>query len=245
MKPSKFFVIGEIEKMLVQKPDLVVADLGSGKSKNFVELLKKYPQMRYVGFEPNVSEAAHAREVLKQFSNASIEGRLGYGEGEERWHEKFDVVVSLSVLEHVKDLDTFLEFSIDLLKQGGRIIHLYDLGHALYPSNIKERFHVALCNFSQKYSFVKKLIPETKFAAYVHLSHVKDVLQKNGIEVERVTWHNNPFLVALLKKIHIENINEILSLVSALEEKMSTTTNDVHTLEKTLPAVCVWGTKKQ
>ncbi|MCR4275093.1 MAG: class I SAM-dependent methyltransferase [Candidatus Campbellbacteria bacterium] len=244
MKPSKFFVIDEIEKMLIQKPDLAIGDLGSGQSKNFIELLKKYPQMRYVGFEPNKSEAAQARTILKSFPTASVEGRLGYGEDEERWRGMFDVVVSLSVLEHVKDLETFLQFSVDLLKSNGRIIHLYDLGHALYPSNLKEHFHVALCNLSKKYSFVKKLIPETKFAAYVNFSRVTDTLQQGGVKIEKVTWHNNPSLVALLKNTHTSDLHEILSLVNILEEKISATTKDIHILEKMLPAVCIWGTKK-
>ncbi len=243
MKPSKFFVINEIEKMLVQKPDLVIADLGSGQSKNFVGLLKKHPQMRYVGFEPNKNEADQARAILASFPTASVEERLGYGTDEEEWRGKFDVVVSLSVLEHVKDLETFLQFSVDLLKSGGRVIHLYDLGHALYPSNIKERFHVALCNLSKKYSFIKKFIPETKFAGYVDVSYVKDILQKNGVGIEKVTQHNNPFLVALLKKSSSTTVDRILTLVCTLEEEIYKGIEDVSVLEKTLPSVCVWGRK--
>lgn len=243
MKPSKFFVINEIEKMLIQKPDLVIADLGSGQSKNFVGLLKKYPQMRYVGFEPNKSEAEQAREVLKSFPTASVEGRLGYGTGKEEWRGVFDIVVSLSVLEHVKDLETFLQFSVDLLKSGGRIIHLYDLGHALYPSNLKERFHVALCNLSKRHSFIKKLIPETKFAAYVDLSFVKNTLEKNGVKIEKVTHHNNPSLVTLLKKGSSTTADRILPLICTLEEEIYMSVTNESVLEKVLPSVCIWGRK--
>ena len=243
MKPSKFFVINEIEKMLAEKPDLVIADLGSGQSKNFVGLLKKYPQMRYVGFEPNNSEATRAREVLKPFPLASVESRLGYTQGEETWKGNFDVVVSLSVLEHVKDLETFLQFSADLLKSGGRIIHLYDLGHALYPSNLKERLHVGLCNLSKKYSFIKKLIPETKFAAYVNLSQVTDILQKNGVNIEKVTQHNNPSLVTLLKKSSGTTVDRVLPLICTLEEEIYKSVTDESLLEKVLPSVCIWGRK--
>ncbi len=69
---------------------------------------------------------------------------------------QFDLVVSLSVLEHVKDLARFIQFASSPLAPRGRFIHLYGLGHALYPSSLKERIQVAICNNS----LLAKLVPE-------------------------------------------------------------------------------------
>ncbi|MBU0546272.1 class I SAM-dependent methyltransferase [Patescibacteria group bacterium] len=158
-----------------------ILDMGSGRSKNILRFLSQNPKLHYVGIEPNKADANFARDLLKQYTNATIINQLGYNPIEN--FGQFDVCMSLSVLEHVKELKTFLTNSVKAVKSGGLIVHLYDLGHSLYATSLKERLQVSLSN-----NFVD-LLPESKVARYVNLEQVSQMLLGQGAEVREVTYH--------------------------------------------------------
>ena len=237
-KPSKYFIIKRIEELVKRKPNTRILDIGSGRSENFLPILKKYPKLTYVGIEPKDSDAKTAQKHTKKYPNVKIINRLAYDSLKE-FNGYFDVVISLSVLEHVKQLEKFLRFSVAKAKRGGRIIHLYDLGHSLYPSSLKERVQVMLCNNV----LTKWFMPETKFAAYVSEEKVKQILTKFGVRIDEVTRHNMQGHVSLLKKTQSAALrNAIIECESAVSSRANSLPTDFR--ERLLPSICIWGKRK-
>src|SRR3989344_4913974 len=95
-----------------------ILDLGSGLSLNFLPLLKKFPELTYVGVEPSKEHAKQARLTLAGFKNAKIYNADGYVSSGDKWGT-FDLVISFSVLEHIKQLEKFLKNSIAAARPGG------------------------------------------------------------------------------------------------------------------------------
>lgn len=220
-----------------------ICDFGSGESLNFIPLLEKYPDLVYVGIEPSKFHADRAKDHLSRFKNISIYNTDGYtppsGE-EDRWG-KFDLVISLSVLEHIKRLEDFLKNSMDALRVGGRFVHRWDLGHALHPSSPKERLQVWLGNH------FPSILPEHKFVADLRPDKVAGILEKFGAKVEGRTYHqmqdHKKFLQYLGEAVgeNEKMVRELVEwdfLVSSLVEKI----NEDDRL-KLFPAVALWGRK--
>lgn len=220
--------------------NLKILDLGCGQAKNFLSVLERFPNLHYVGVEPGKRDAGIAADSLRHHKNAKIYNQLAYaipeGEGD------FDICLSLSVLEHVKQLELFLANSVKAVKSGGRIIHRYDLGHALTPSSVKESLQVFLGN-----NF-PVLLPEHKFVSYVSQKRVCDCLIDSGAEIEKITYHQMPSHKKFLKYFTTET-EEKLTLakrLSAWESEVSKYLGDMDILtrESLFPAVTIWATKR-
>jgi hypothetical protein len=80
---------------------------------------------------------------VRSLRREQLSGELYEGFGEKFQGHEFDLVISLSVVEHVKRLDRFLAVSVQAAREGGRVGHRYHLGHALSPSSLGERLRVA------------------------------------------------------------------------------------------------------
>lgn len=240
IKTSKYLVLKTLERWLREKPALKILDLGCGEPQLFLKLLYNYPHCQYLGIEPEAGRAQRARQLTKDLPNVTIKQNLAYGQG--FGSEEFDVVVSLSTLEHVKNLQKFLIFSANYLKSGGQMIHLYDLGHALFPGSVKERLHVWL---SQN-SFFSRFIPETKYCGYVAEAEAVKILNDNGVAIKEITYHNNPHLVSFIKKLDnsassqaiLDRIIEFELMASKLVKELPPAVR-----EKLFPSICLWGVK--
>lgn len=215
-----------------------ICDFGSGLSSNFIYLLEKYPHLEYVGIEPSQTHAEKARVALSRFSGARIYTASCYKPvADERWGS-FDLVVSLSVLEHVKQLELFLKMSVSAARAGGQIVHRYDLGHALFPSSLKERLQVFLGNY------FPKLLPEHKFVSGVHPQAVVFMLETHKVTVERITYHQMPAFKKLFKLAPDLPENLITDIVewelaaSPFVEKI-----DENERLRLFPSVAVWARK--
>jgi len=235
-KPSKYYITQKIEEMAKEKPSMSILDLGSGKSLNFEKILKNFPQLSYTGIEPKKSDYEMAREKFKSRDNAVFINSLAY-ENNPLLKDQYDLVVSFSVLEHVKYLDKFLNFAAQKTKLGGTCIHLYDLGHALYPSSLKERLHVWLCSNS----FTQKFIPETKFVCYLSSLVAEQKMKEMGLSIDRVTFHNSPDHVKLIKTVGEDY--ELIKQISENEVVWSSKIKNRKQQEILFPAVCIWSRK--
>jgi SAM-dependent methyltransferase len=130
---AKLYCLRWIERLIATRPQPVrILDLGCGRALNFVELLRRHPQTRYVGIEPLVPETRIARENLRGFDALVLEGDAY--DAHERLAERFDVVVSFSVLEHVYRRDAYLRAAAESLAAGGRVLINYDCGHFRTPT---------------------------------------------------------------------------------------------------------------
>jgi cyclopropane fatty-acyl-phospholipid synthase-like methyltransferase len=230
----------KIESALNIDKNFRILDLGCGESKNFIYLLEKYPEMYYIGIEPQKNEADKAARNLEKYKNARVYNTLAY-EKIDDWGN-FDLCISLSVLEHVKQLEKFLINSISSVKSGGHIIHRYDLGHALYARTLKEKFHVFLGNnFPQ-------ILPETKFVTYLDEKKVCQIMNDNGAAVKEVSYHQMPNHKHFLKLFN-DNTEEKTSLAEELldwEDKITKFLPEFDQRQRELlfPAITIWAEKK-
>lgn len=127
---AKVYCLDWIEKYVNQQHRKVnILDLGCGTAAGFVDLLKLYPQVRYVGLEPLKQSYIQAKENLKGY-NADAINALGY-DVDRQLSERFDIVVSFSALEHVYKREKYLQSARDCLKPEGHILINYDAGHFL------------------------------------------------------------------------------------------------------------------
>jgi SAM-dependent methyltransferase len=109
-----------------------ILDLGCGDGRNFVELLRRRPNVRYVGVEPSRRAAESARALLPA---AEILNGPAYG----LRLEPADAVVSFSVLEHVVDRARYMQTIAENLAPQGRVYLNYDSGHFHADATLDER----------------------------------------------------------------------------------------------------------
>ena len=130
---AKLYCLRWIERLIEEREAPVrILDLGCGRALNFVELLRRHPRTRYVGIEPLAGEVRLARENLHGFEAEILQGDAY--DAHERLAERFDVVVSFSVLEHVYRRADYLRAGRECLAEDGRFLINYDAGHFLLPS---------------------------------------------------------------------------------------------------------------
>jgi SAM-dependent methyltransferase len=223
MKPSKEsfknwvrnFMREEISK---GKKTVEILDLGSGTSNNFMDLIKEFPHMRYTGVEPYQVAFKEAKENLKDYTNqVTLYDQPAY-EVKELEGKTYDLVCSLSVLEHVKQLEKFLKFSAEHVAPGGILYHLWDNAHELMSISMKERIQCWLCN-----NF-PAVVPELKFAHAVYPDNVVKILEKYNMKfVEKDFYHLRSTITAIKKlrnKVYdMESIQKFLDYEKFLKGK--------------------------
>lgn len=182
-----------IEELLegFERRPVHVLDLGCGSARNFWDFLHSDPHIHYVGVELDRTRVQEAEHKIGSLPNV----RLLHGFGEELQQElegTFDLTISLSVLEHVKNLEKFLKASVRATRPGGRVAHRYDLGHALHPSSIRERLKVFLAD---RFPF---LIPATRFTTHPERRVVCGILDSEGVVIEHIEYSQLPCLKSMI-----------------------------------------------
>ena len=230
--------VREAVELVEQGNTVRVLDLGCGTANYAPVLLKKFPTVEYVGVEPIKASFDAATENLQGIPNTKLHFRLGYDSIPDEEESSFDLVLSLSALEHIKQLERFIALSAKYVKPKGLLVHRYDLGHAVHPHSMKERFHVWLGNnFPQ-------VLPERQFVRYVSEEEVVTIYEKLGVAPMKTTYHQMPNMKALEKMLKETNSTAI-DEVFAWEMKHQDTfamlpTNE---REKIFPTLAVWGIK--
>jgi SAM-dependent methyltransferase len=163
-----------------------ILELACGTARHIDPILKAHPEYTYVGVEPYPASFEKAKLAIGDLPNVTLVNQLAYGSVGGVSPESFDIVFSLSALEHIKNLEAFIALSAESAKKGALVVHRYDLGHALYPGTLKERLQVWVGNT------LPKLLPENRFVRYVPQDEVEGLLTRAGCTVERVTYHNMP-----------------------------------------------------
>ncbi|HYC34323.1 MAG TPA: class I SAM-dependent methyltransferase [Candidatus Paceibacterota bacterium] len=234
---GKEYFIRRIIKDYFPEGKIKILDVGCGRAHSWRNVLNDFPNISYQGVEPDPKSAEAARKNLEGLSNARISDGLFYESSE----NDFDLCISLSVLEHVKQLPKFLKASVDAVKKGGLVVHRYDLGHSLFPSSLKEKFQVWLGN-----NF-PSVLPEHKFVRYLSDSEVSEILAGCNATTIRRTWHQMPDHKKLLS-IMDTSTPAAKSLAQELcewEFKMSEILPILpqKSREKLFPSVTVWAKK--
>lgn len=230
-------VVGEaVERVTAGRP-LRVLDLGCGSATYVPALLKVFPDIEYVGVEPIEASYKSALNNLSEVARAKVHFQLGYDAILDESEGSFDVVFSLSVLEHIKHLDRFLALGVKYAASGALIVHRYDLGHALHTHSVKEWIHVRLGNN------LPAILPERQFVRYVPEGDVRALYEQQGVRVEKTTYHQMPNHKAFEKyqKVGSESVQALFDWEMKYQKEILNI--PVTAREKLFPAVAVWGEK--
>lgn len=237
--PKTRFVEKLIEESGLEK--VRILELACGTARYMPELLSSNTHIEsYVGVEPLEASYKKAVASIGNHPKVTLVNQRGYDSILNIAPASFDIVFSVSALEHVKHLSRFVALGAHYLKPQGIMVHRYDLGHALYPGSLKERLQCFLG------AQVPWIVPEDKFVRYVSLAHVERAYREVACEPYKVTYHQMPNHKAFNKcSQDVPELNgagdallewewQHASLFSLLALPMR---------EKLFPAVSVWGRK--
>jgi ubiquinone/menaquinone biosynthesis C-methylase UbiE len=194
--------------------EIQILDMGSGTSANFLHILSNQ-NIKYTGIEFNKKSFEKAKFNLKNYSNVTLLN--GYGEDLKLKSNTFDIVISLSVLEHVKELEDFLLKSIELCKPGGMVVHRYDLGHSLYPASFGEQLNVAFCKYFPFF------VPKRKiFTTHPSKDIIVKVLNDNGLKNIDVDYSQLFAQKKLINKLKADRLgdNSMADKMLAFEKEL-------------------------
>ncbi len=236
---KELFINWVVEQAIAHKADnrpLRILDVGCGTANYVPGLVARFPNITYVGIEPTPASFTQAQTHTNELEQATVYFGLAYDALAEQEAESFDLIISLSVLEHVKQLPKFIEFCDRYLMPEGLMVHRYDLGHALYSHSWKEWLHVKLGNH------IPWILPEIQFVRYVSEPEVRRTYEQFGITPIKSTYHQMPN-AKLLEK-HVKNMQTIEDLFDWEVKYQADFANlDTEVREKLFPAVAVWGRK--
>jgi SAM-dependent methyltransferase len=239
MLSKTYFIEKLIEESGVSHPRIL--ELGCGTARHVAPILKERSDITYVGIEPYAPSFKKAEDSLSGLAHATLFHQLGYEPIASLEDGSFDIVFSLSVLEHVKQLEAFIMLGARYAKSGGLVVHRYDLGHALNSRSVKERFQVWIGNT------FPKILPEDKYVCYVDEDFVRTLLKKSLCDPYRTTAHEMSGQKPL-NKLAMENIRARETMESLLEWEYTHAQTFLllprKVREHLFPAVAVWSRKK-
>lgn len=108
----------EVARYMNSEPEQVVVDVGGGKTCHFAKHRDAAMKPKIIAVDISEEEIKHNRDVDER-RVADITQRLPFSPGEA------DLVVSRSVLEHLKNVEGFVSNSGRTLRTGGYFIHLF------------------------------------------------------------------------------------------------------------------------
>ena len=216
-----------------------ILDLGCGTAGYVPSLMEGCKDFEYVGVEPITTSFAAAEKNLANVPNAKVHFQLGYDSVPDEEEESFDLVFSLSALEHIKQLDRFIALSAKYAKSGALVVHRYDLGHALQPHSLKERLHVLVGNTCPN------ILPERQFVRYLGVPEVEALYRQSGVKPTDVTYHQMPNHKHL-EKFCLDSETSMIDELFAWEMRHQSEFKKIPESEREqlFPAVAVWGEKE-
>ena len=177
---AKLYCLNWIRQYILEKNEETrILDLGCGGGLKFIELLKSHDGVTYVGVDPS-KEACHRAQENLEGLNAKIFNWPGY-DIQDRLKEKFDIVVSFSVLEHVYKRGDYLNSAKECLKDNGYFLINYDAGHFLYG---KERLITTIGQFLTRFGI------EKYYQSFVRESDFLNMVQETGFKIVDAKFFN-------------------------------------------------------
>jgi SAM-dependent methyltransferase len=168
---AKLYCLQLIDRAAAEiEGDFRIVDLGCGNGSNFLELLRRRENFRYVGAEPLRGAAEEARRVLP---GAEIINASAYDVRVEPAH----AVVSFSVLEHVVDRPRYFEAMRANLRRDGRVYLNYDSGHFVADADVLERAK-GLASRT-----LARLGSESRYRRRVSANEFRALVERSGLRV--------------------------------------------------------------
>jgi SAM-dependent methyltransferase len=172
---AKVYCLNWVERALLERDGSVsILDVGCGTATHFIPLLKKYPNLCFVGvepFEPSYRQAVRNLEGL----NARVIQMYGY-KLFEALGEKFDFVVSFSTFEHVYRRKEYLNAVKKCLKPEGQFLINYDAGHFVAPVR-KDKMKNIIGPILARFGI------EQYYQSFVHEGDFQRMVQNSGLKI--------------------------------------------------------------
>lgn len=175
-------------------PGMTVADIGAGKNSHFAKHLDRSAKSRIIAIDVSDDELAE-NDTAAEKRVADVTRHLPLAHGEA------DIIVSHSVLEHLEDVESFIQKAAGVLLPGGHFISVFPSKYALYallnrmlPRELSSRL-------------LRLLVPGSEgvlgFPTYYDNcfpSAMTRVLRRNGFEVVdvRVSYAQTDYFAFLL-----------------------------------------------
>lgn len=138
------FGFSEIKSYLEKKKIQSILEIGSGTGVLLNELKKHYPQIKMTGLEPFQSGHEKFIRIFENIKSNKL-NIINKGIEEFNTNEKFDLIFSINVLEHVKDYEKYIKKTCEFLNNNGTNIILcpnYDFpyeSHYIIPIIINKK----------------------------------------------------------------------------------------------------------
>ena len=165
-----------------------ILDVGAGTGGDWDALVEKYPNLKLYLWEPYEISG----KILKaRFQNSTVTVLDNLIDSK----VKFDYIISLSVLEHVKNLNAHFEMVKNLLNEKGQYICNFDDGHFRYNSKniwslssnriaISETFRTVISRF------FTRIYSTGKYQSRVNLDELKSIVESKGLLITAIDYRN-------------------------------------------------------
>lgn len=211
MKQSKLYWAGNSAKMKViqdilariTKNETLVFDYGCGDGGDWPDILRDYPGIKLIGYEPYSKSYEAAKKKLVGYN-----AELYTGSEIHNLSFKADFIVSFSVLEHVYNRHSYLETAKKHLAPDGLLYLNYDDGHfrnildlnrpLLWLFQLKEYLHNILAYPMGMLGMV------AKYQGRVYRRDLDELIYIIGLQVIKVEYSNLVSLKLIQKTIPIE-----------------------------------------
>lgn len=98
-----------------------ILDVGSSAGMNAMALAERFPRSQVCGLEPEGPALRVARAMKEQLKLDNFQVAKGVGEALPFRSGSFDLVICVTVIEHVQDVDTTIKEMARVLSPGGRL----------------------------------------------------------------------------------------------------------------------------
>ena len=175
-EPHNLFV-ELISKLSMSRECSTILDIGIGDADIAIRLLKRFPKVHITGFDGSLTMLKHAEDKINKNQLAGkIHCRHGFIGDDLINDEKFDLVVSNSVLHHIKQTQLFWRLIKKATKEGGKFF-IMDL---LRPNSVDAAAALVETYASNESAQLKEDFYNSLLAAY-NLNEIEEQLQENSI----------------------------------------------------------------
>ena len=198
---AKTSVVDQMLSSLQINGPLVIFDYGCGDGGDWPHILRQYPHIKLIGYEPDSRSSQSAQRRLDGH-NAEIHT----GDAITSLQFRADFIVSFSVFEHVYGRTEFLIHAKRLLADEGTFFLNYDDGHFRYVVDLARpsTWGVPLREWLRSTISppMAALGITRRYQRRVIADEVDLLIATAGFSIQHVAYHNLACLKQLFKTIH-------------------------------------------
>jgi SAM-dependent methyltransferase len=182
-----------VARYLNDRPGQLVADVGAGRTSHFARY-RRDAATRIVAVDASEEELQH-NETADEVRVADVVAELPFAAGE------VDLLVTRSVLEHLRDVERFIHNSARVMRPGGHCIHLFPskfAPFALINQALPNRLSARIVHFLRPGS--ENVLGFPTFYDRTYRSAVASMLEQAGFTVveETTTYSQSSYFAFLL-----------------------------------------------